>query len=97
MRVRAKERSKEICGSECKRVGELRERSEEGDCERRLLYSYNRRTQLYYWPKPEWSQAAPVIHLYLLEFGPFSILGEILSHTKQRGEIFLFKSTNDIF
>lgn len=41
-----------------------RESSGEGDCERRLLCSYNRQVQLCYRPKPEWSQAVSVIHLY---------------------------------
>lgn len=62
-----KERGKESCGSECKRVGDWEQKSSrEGDCERRLLYSYNKQFQVCYWPKPEWPQAVPVIHLYLL-------------------------------
>lgn len=68
-----------------------RESGGEGDCERKLLYRYNRRTQLCCWPKPEWSQAAPVIHLYLLESGPFRIFegGEKAPHLSSRREIFV--------
>lgn len=57
--------------SEWETESEQESSSREGGCERRLLYRYNK--QLCFWPKPEWFQAVPVIHVCLLRSCALSI------------------------